>query len=386
MGRGVLYCVALPAALAMIPGFATTDGTQRFRDRLGLRAAPGYFCQQSGLWFSSIGLGTYLGNSDDATDALYQAAIERAVQLGVNVIDSAINYRFQRAERSVGAALKELFDQGRTARDELIIATKGGFLTPDGEMPRDPSAYFLEEYIKPGILDPDEIAGGMHCMSPRYLANQLGRSQRNLGLQCIDIYYVHNPESQLDFVPRSEFLRRLKAAFEMLESAVAEGKIRMYGTATWDGYRQAETARNFLSLEEIVKAAREVAGDKHHFKVIQLPHNLAMIEAFLRKEQRVAGATRSLLEAAQELGISVIASASLLQGQVGSNLPEFIGQYLSGLDTDPQRAIQFVRSTPGITTALVGMSRIAHVEENLKLAGVPRAPVEDFMKLFSANR
>ena len=369
----------------MIPGLATSEGTRRFRDRLGPRAAEGHFRMHNGLWLSSLGIGTYLGNADDATDALYEAAVERAVEQGVNVIDSAINYRFQRSERSIGGALKKLIEESHAARDEIIVSTKGGFLTPDGMMPRDPTAYFIEEYVTPGILDPDDIVGGMHCMSPRYLADQLERSRRNLGLNCIDLYYVHNPETQLDFVSRDEFLRRLKAAFEMLESALAEGKISMYGTATWDGFRQAETARNYLSLEEIVKAAREVAGEKHHFKVIQLPYNLAMAEALVRKEQRVAGEKRALLEAAAELGITVMASASLLQGQVGRNLPDFIGERLSGLDTDPQRAIQFVRSTPGITTALVGMSRLAHVEENLKLVAVEPAPLDEFTKLFSAN-
>jgi aryl-alcohol dehydrogenase-like predicted oxidoreductase len=44
-----------------------------------------------------------------------------------------------------------------------------------------------------------------------------------------------------------------------------------------------------------------------------------------------------------------------------------------------------VRSTPGVTTALVGMSRRAHVEENLRLARLPPASAEDYQRLFRQN-
>jgi aryl-alcohol dehydrogenase-like predicted oxidoreductase len=76
-----------------------------------------------------------------------------------------------------------------------------------------------------------------------------------------------------------------------------------------------------------------------------------------------------------------VASASLLQGQVARNLPPFIAQTL-GLENDAERALQFVRSTPGITTALVGMSRLEHVRANLRLVGIAPAPQDVFSKLF----
>jgi aryl-alcohol dehydrogenase-like predicted oxidoreductase len=72
----------------------------------------------------------------------------------------------------------------------------------------------------------------------------------------------------------------------------------------------------------------------------------------------------------------VFASASLLQGRLAEGQPPQIVRHLSGLDTDAQRAIQFVRSTPGVTAALVGMSRIEHVEENL--AGAARVAPLNF--------
>src|SRR5215469_1552989 len=91
----------------LISGFATPEGTSRFRGRFAGRL-PGHFREIRGLWLSSIGLGTYLGEPDSATDDLYRNAINRAIELGVNVIDSAINYRHQRSERVIGEALRDL--------------------------------------------------------------------------------------------------------------------------------------------------------------------------------------------------------------------------------------------------------------------------------------
>jgi predicted aldo/keto reductase-like oxidoreductase len=76
-------------------------------------------------------------------------------------------------------------------------------------------------------------------------------------------------------------------------------------------------------------------------------------------------------------------SASILQGQLTRNLPAVVGEIISGLSTDAQRALQFVRSAPGVTVALVGMKDIIHVEENVKVAQVPPISFEQFVKVFS---
>ena len=104
----------------------------------------------------------------------------------MNVIDSAINYRFQRSEHSVGAALAELAKRGY-AREELVICTKGGFLTPDGDMPADAGEYFNREYVETGILQEGDVAAGCHSMAPKFIADQIERSRRNLGVETIDV-------------------------------------------------------------------------------------------------------------------------------------------------------------------------------------------------------
>ena len=314
---------------------ATPDGTARYRQRFADRIAPAHFSVQHGLVLSSIGIGTYLGNADEATDASYTRSIVRAVELGVNVIDSAANYRFQRSERSIGKALRQLAKDG-IAREELVICTKGGYLPFDGAPPRNVREYVDETFVKPGIASFDDIVAGSHCMTPSYLQSQLDQSLINMGIECVDVYYIHNPESQLGHVSEDEFYDRLKLAFERLEENRRQGKLAHYGVATWNGFRTPPNSGQYHSLARMVELAREAGGEQHGFHFIQLPFNVAMPEA------------ADVANEAERLGVTVIASASLLQGRI-----------------PPQTAIEFVRSIPGITTALIGMSRVEHVEENL---------------------
>jgi aryl-alcohol dehydrogenase-like predicted oxidoreductase len=364
---------------------ATSEGTLKYKERFTGLAADGHFRQSQGLWMSSIGLGSYLGAVDERTDAAYRSAVKRAVELGCNVFDTAANYRCQRSERNIGDALADLFAQGGPARDEIIISTKGGYIPFDSTPPRSHQemiAYIEETFIKPGVCKWDDFVQSSHCMTPGYIAHQLDQSLRNLKLECVDIYYIHNPESQLAEVSRDEFYKRLRAAFEFLETAVANGKISIYGTATWNGYRATSNSPEALSLERVVETAREVAGDDHHFKVVQLPFNLAMTEAFTDVNQTLQGKKVTFLEAAAGLGVTVVASASVLQARLSAGLPPNIGLSLRGLRTDAQRAIQFTRSTPGIEVALVGMSDIAHVKENLEMVKIPPASAQEYLSLF----
>jgi len=371
----------------MISGHATASGTARYRDRFPQLRDANHFRRSQPvpgageLWLSSIGVGTYLGEPDDDADREYTAAIDAALRSGINLLDTAINYRHQRSERNIGAALKNRIKTRDLQRDEVLVCTKAGYLSFDANLPPDPRSYFMREYIEPGILDPKELSGGMHCMAPAYLENQIERSRRNLGLETIDVFYLHNPESQLSDVSREVFNRRLRTAFTMLESKVEAGEISFYGMATWGAFRLPEGARDAINLADVVELAREVAGEKHHFRFIQLPFNLAMPEAYAHVNQRVGNEKKSLLAAARELGLVVIGSATLHQGQLTHGLPQFVANAL-GTESDAGSAIQFSRSAPGLTTSLVGMGHIEHVKENLKVAEKPPAEAEAWRKLF----
>jgi len=365
-------------------GSATADGTLRYAARFQGRSAAGHFREiRGGLVLSSIGIGTYLGEPDDSTDRAYTDAVVAAVESGINVVDSAINYRFQRSERAIGAALRDLFAKGYS-RDEIVLCTKAGFLTPDGEMPADPNSYFSREFLERGIFTADDIAAGCHCMAPGYLSDQLERSRRNLGVATIDVFYLHNPETQLSEVSPEVFRARIREAFLFLESSVASKAIRAYGLATWNSFRDDPKVNGYLSLKEMADIARDVAGDDHHFRFVQLPFNIAMPEALTRPNQMIDGKLVPMVQAARALNIALITSAALLQGQLTKTLPPFIRAAL-GLQDNSSLALQFARSVPGLTTALVGMSNVQHVKANTQLVSVEPASREQFLKLFEAK-
>jgi aryl-alcohol dehydrogenase-like predicted oxidoreductase len=362
---------------------ANHEATARYGAKFPELQKAGFYRSFNGLSVSSLGLGTYLGNPNEADDKLYVEAIKAALTSGINLLDSAINYRCMRSERNIGQALKELAAEGKTAREETVICTKGGFIPFDGGMPADPAGYFHKSYVATGICQEEDIVAGCHCMTPRYLRDQVERSLKNLGIGTLDLFYIHNPETQFEEVEPQEFYFRLEAAFRELEALVKEGKIAAYGTATWNGYRVTPGAPGFLSLAEVLRAAEKAGGSSHHFRAVQLPYNIGMAEAYGLANQVLGSQTLPFLEAAKANGIAVFTSASILQSRLSRNLPASVAEAFPGLATDAQRAIQFVRSTPGVTAALVGMKRKAHVEENLQVARVPAAGEEALARLFS---
>ncbi|MDB4876514.1 MAG: NADP-dependent oxidoreductase domain protein [Gemmatimonadetes bacterium] len=351
---------------------ATAAGTTKFSERFATRFAADYFRATTfGPTVSSIGIGTYLGESTADDDASYEAAVAHAIESGVNVIDTAINYRCQRSERAVGAAIQHVLAVGPVARHELLVCSKGGYIPLNGAPPatrEEYQKYVQREFIDPEILRPEDIVAGGHSLAPRFLRYCLAKTRQNLGLRTIDVYYVHNPEQQLGSIAPEEVRARLRAAFMVLEDAATRGEIGVYGVATWEGLRLPPDAKCHLGLESMVGLAREVGGNDHHFRAVQLPLNLGISEGARVATQPLGTRQVTVLEAATELGMSVFGSATLLQAKLTSGLPAAIGAAFPGSRTDAQRAISFARSLPGITSALVGMKRIDHVDENLASA------------------
>jgi aryl-alcohol dehydrogenase-like predicted oxidoreductase len=333
--------------------YATTEGTTRYIDRFPRYRDAAFYRTILDLNVSSLGIGTYLGAEDDGADQAYTEALVAAGAGGINLFDTAINYRGQRSELCLGAALRHL------QRDEMVVCTKAGFLTPGAV---------------PDSLKPEHVVGRMHSMEPDFLAGQIDRSRANLGVDTIDVFYLHNPETQLGFLSREEFDSRIRRAFVRLEQLVTEHKIRWYGAATWDGFRKGA-----LSLPRLAALALEECGPQHHFRFIQLPFHLGMVEAFLPGPG--SEGPESVLQAASRLGIAVVSSATLAQTQALEHMPKPLVELLPGM-TNAQRAIQFARSTPGIAAALVGMGRREHVLENLGVA--PAAPMarDTYLRLY----
>src|SRR5262252_1839965 len=143
--------------------YASSEGTARYIARFPEFRNAGFYRTVFDLKVSSLGIGTYL----EGTDEGYTAALLTAAENGINVFDTAINYRSQASERCVAVALKRL------QRDEIVVCTKAGFLTPGAV---------------PASLAADDVIGGMHSMSPAFLEDQIERSRSNLGVDTIDVF------------------------------------------------------------------------------------------------------------------------------------------------------------------------------------------------------
>lgn len=302
----------------------------------------GFYRLAQGMRLSSLGIGTYLGAADDATDGNYEAAVRAAIAGGVNVIDTSRNYRAERSERAIGRAIVG------ANRDELVICTKAGYL----------------------------VDRRGHSLAPEFLEENLRASLGNLGVRQVDVFYLHNPETQLESVSPDEFYEQIRAAFTRCEAMAAEGLLRFYGVATWSAFR---IEQNGVSLHRLAGIAREIAGQRHRFRFVQLPFNLAMLEAFNKRYQE---GNTSLLQAAAELGLTVIGSATVYQGRLTKGLPDALRAKFNGLTTDAQRSIQFSRSAPGMAAALVGMSSPQHVAENLALRDVAPLAESEYYALY----
>ena len=306
-------------------------------------------------------------NPDVETDKLVEAAVKKSILGGINVIDSAINYRAQKAERSMGNAISQLINNNDISREEISVSTKNGYVTNDGDIQEDLMQYVMREYGKTGIVNEGDISPGYHCMTLPYLNDQLERSLKNLGLECIDLMYLHNSVEGQTHLPREQFLKNLKDVFEFYEKKRKEGKIRFYGMATWECFRVTPENPLFLQLTEVMDIATQVGGDEHGFRFIQLPFNLVLDQAYMLKNHNVDGKTVSALEAAQKFNLGVFTSVPLMQGKLLTvdTVPKF------GNSSTSVSLLQFVRSTPGITAPLIGHKLESHVKENMDVMKIP---------------
>ena len=361
----------------MISGHATSVGTRKFADNSGVNSSNfNEFCD---LALSNVGIGTYLGNADAQTDNAVKDAVKQSILSGINVVDTAINYRSQKAERSINRALSELIQADKISRDQIFLSSKNGYLTNDADVNLGFWEYVKEEYTQKGVIKEGDVTSGYHCMTRNFLSDQLERTLKNLDVECLDLLYLHNAvEGQIKDRTREEFLESLESVFALYEEKRAEGKIRFYGMATWECFRVPDTDVQYLSLEDTVNMAKRVGGQNHGFRFIQLPFNLHYDQALLARNQLLDSQKVSVLEAATKLGVGVFTSVPFMQGRLlqPGVMPDFHSELLPSL-----RALQFLRSTPGVLAPLVGQKTAEHVNENLKIMDIPPIPQDEFAAL-----
>ena len=357
----------------LLMGHATPEGTKNYvNNAIKNRGKPAdHFRVFDNLYLSSIGMGTYLGKPNKEDDQSMENAVYESIKSGgVNVLDTAINYRAMRSEKSVGRALLRLINDGIVTRDQVFVSTKNGYITNDGDYPEiDVMEYVQTMFISNGIMHADDISSGYNVLNPNYLKRCIDKSLANLHLATLDLVYVHNPfESWYEDVSREDFFQMLSKVFEAYEEYRTLNKIRYYGMATWTCFRVPPDSKEYLCLEDITKTAEKVGGlGKHGFRFIQLPYNLAYSEALLLKNQSV-GTEKNLtiLEAAEKLKIGVFTSIPLFQGRLlRTKIPDY-----GGLTDQVSKLLQIVRSSPSVIAPLVGQKEPNHVEQNLKISSV----------------
>ena len=353
-----------------VDGYATSEGTKKYVDNAinNNEILRSHFRSFDGLHLSSIGMGTYLGEPTSDDDELVENAVYESVKSGsINVIDTAINYRLMKSEKSIGRAIARLVKDNIITRNQIFISTKNGYITNDGDYSSIGMMEYIQKmFISTGLIDPSDISSGYHVLNPNYIARCIDKSLMNMRLNTIDLVYIHNAyEGWYADIEKNEFYESIAKVFQTYERYRSNNKIRYYGMATWTCFRVPPDSKEYLSLEDMITIAEDIGGANHGFRFIQLPYNLAYSEALFLKNQNVGSEKGlSILEACNRLNVGVFTSVPLFQTRLlNAKIPEY-----SGITDQVLKLIQIIRSTPNVTAPLLGHKNPAHVKQNIRIA------------------
>jgi len=365
--------------------YATKEGTFSYLKQFP-KYSKDFYRFDDEVFVSSLGLGTFRKEPYREENYIvnYKDSVKLAVLNGINLIDTAINYRYQTSEREIGEALQELFSEGKATREQVVITSKAGFLPLDFPFPENPYEWIDNNVLNKGIATKEDIIVDQHCITPKYLRWSVEQSLKNLQLETLDILFLHNPEMQLGYIDYKTLKKRIKKAFEEFEKLVQEGKIRHYGIACWNGFLYEDTHTEYISLKDMVEIAEEVGGKNNHFKYIQSPYNIAKSDAYSFSNQKGPdGKYYTLMQAVHGYGLKMMASSSLLQTNIfKAKFDEDIGKLLGTSElNDVASALQFARMG-NVVSALFGAVDPKHVEDNLLLSYVPNTTQENINILF----
>jgi len=364
--------------------FATQKGTYNFATRF--KTYKDFYIQSNGLIFSKLGLGTF--NKEPYKEENYVfhyiEGVKQAIRSGINLIDTASNYRYGQSEKEIGIALEELQKEDNIKREELIICSKGGFVQLDFPFPKNPYSWIDENIIQTKLAKKEDIELDQHCMTPDFLEWSCKRSLDTVGVKSFDIYYLHNPEMHLLKLGEKEFYKQIEKIFKRFENLADDGLFKYYGVAVWNGF--TSNNKEQIELEKLQECAFKAGGKYNRFKYIQTPFNMGKTDIYTQATQTVKHQKCTLLQAAHRLNIGVISSSSLLQMNLfkKSFTPESGGILDSSmtLKNDIQLALQFVRSTPGIVSSLFASKVPVHIKENCKISDIKMTKKSNYDLLY----
>jgi aryl-alcohol dehydrogenase-like predicted oxidoreductase len=340
-----------------IKGFANLEDTKKYFNNKDIDSKH----IRNTHWFYTLpmAIGTHLGDFSDEHSDLYVDAIIYGLEHGINFIDTAVNYRAMRSERDIGKVLKYLISEKKTIkREEIVISTKGGQIYGDYHLGVKPIDYLEKILIPNGILerkDVNIVDNHRHTLVPSFYKTAIGLSKENLGIETIDIHYIHNPEISMYVLGSELFYKQLEKLIGFYEEQVELGNIRFYGMATWDAFISDPGSRWYISLEKVMDIVKGVVGEKHHFKFIQLPYNKFNNLANIKTNQSLKGRYCTPIQVANELGLTVTISSPLNQSEGLSKGALSHGELL-----------KYVINTEGVYATMVGTKTREHLKENMR--------------------
>lgn len=284
-----------------VKGFCTQEGTHNFLEKYNLNKEF-YKTLSNGIKISSIGIGTYKGNTNENGDLDWEKSIITGVKKGFNVIDTAAKYRRQKSEIIIGKCIKTFKEDFNIRRESLFISTKGGLIG----YPNNINTIYIDSYLRKLSIDLNQIYMKEFCMSPDFIKKQIEESRERLMLETIDCYYLHNPEILFQYKKRDEAYMIFESVFNILEESIKEGKIRNYGLASWNGLRRRKGNKFFLDVKRLLKIATKIKGKSHGFRFIQIPISVGM--PYILKN--------GYLKEISELGFNIFTSASAYEGRL----------------------------------------------------------------------
>lgn len=313
---------------------------------------------QSGIEASVVGLGAWAiggwmwGGADDRQSI---AAIHRAIDLGMNLIDTAPMYGYGRSEEVIGRAIKD-------RRDKVVLATKCGLIKDreEGQF-----FFYADDYnITPGP-GPYKI---YRCLRPESIRQEIEESLRRLQTDYIDLYQTHWPDATTPVEDTMACLLKLKE----------EGKIRAIGTSNitvdlLERYRQLgpvdSTQEKFSMLDqEIIQSGLVDYCRQNNIAILAyspLAQGLLTGKVSPDREFPEGDQRRSKPRFSKENRVKIQAMLA--------ELKPFADKYGISLS---QLVIAWTIAQPGITHALCGARTPEQVEENARAGDVALNPAD----------
>ena len=232
-------------------------------------------------------------------DDIYRETVKKALESGIDFIDTSGTYGHGASEIVIGEALRESTQWNQEVTKSLVLCTKMGLV-------RGPA---LQELNRPGRQQEGfyQISEKLfYCLTPEFLESQISLSLRRLQRDKVNILLLQNPEYLLKCLPdKKDFLKILKRAFEHLEVEVSRGRIDHYGISS-HAFLSKDILKTFLSLTELFQLAQSISR-KHHFSVVQVPFNLFESMALLVANQE----RETFFESAKKYDLGVLSCRPL---------------------------------------------------------------------------